>query len=155
GAGAPGSCGGRPRERSGWPTGSGGIGSAQGAQRPSTARAPGSYGGRPRERSRQPTGSGGIGSAQGAQRPSTGRAPGSRMSYYAEKDFFDDPALLELVQQVLSGNLTLAWYGVENTRVRARPADPVRGLTYQDGNLGPYGYDAIPDVLRDPSTMPP
>ena len=71
------------------------------------------------------------------------------MSYYAEKDFFDDPALLELVQQVLSGNLTLKWYEVETTRVRARPADPARGLTYQDCNLGPYGYDAIPEFLRD------
>src|SRR5262249_4504627 len=116
------------------------------------ARAPES-GGRPRERSRRPTGSGGIGSVQGAQRPSTGRAPGNNMSYYAEKDFFDDPALLELVQQVLSGNLTLAWYRVETTRVRARPADPARGLTYQDCNLGPYGYDAIPEFLRDRYSM--
>ncbi|TMA53818.1 MAG: hypothetical protein E6J76_03435 [Deltaproteobacteria bacterium] len=75
------------------------------------------------------------------------------MSYYAEKDFFDDPALLELVQQVLSGNLTLKWYEVETTRVRARPADPARGLTYQDCNLGPYGYDAIPEFLRDRYSM--
>src|SRR5262249_48424456 len=120
--------------------------------RASTARAPES-GGRPRERARRPTGSGGIGSAQGAQRPSTGRAPGNNMSYYAEKDFFDDPALLEPVQQVLPGNLTLAWYGVETTRVRARPADPARGLTYQDCNLGPYGYDAIPEFLRDRYSM--
>jgi len=36
--------GGRARERSGRPTGSGGIGSAQGAQRPSTGRAPRSVG---------------------------------------------------------------------------------------------------------------
>jgi len=32
--------GGRARKRSSWPTGSGGIGSAQGAKRPSTGRAP-------------------------------------------------------------------------------------------------------------------
>src|SRR6266404_380788 len=32
--------GGRARKRSSWPTGSGGIGSAQGAERPSTGRAP-------------------------------------------------------------------------------------------------------------------
>ena len=75
------------------------------------------------------------------------------MSYYAEKDFFDDPALVELVQQVLSGNLTLAWYRVENAHLRARPADPARGLTYQDCNLGPYGYDAIPEFLRDRYSM--
>ena len=34
-------AGGRARERSGWPTGSGGSGSAQSAPRPSTGRAPG------------------------------------------------------------------------------------------------------------------
>jgi len=54
---------------------------------------------------------------------------------------------------VLSGNLTLKWYEVETTRVRARPADPARGLTYQDCNLGPYGYDAIPEFLRDRYSM--
>src|SRR5207247_230384 len=64
--------GGRARERSRWPTGSGGIGAAQ---RASSGRTPRRGGGRARERSRWPTGSGGIGSAQGAQRPSTGRAP--------------------------------------------------------------------------------
>src|SRR5213078_3674133 len=75
------------------------------------------------------------------------------MAYYAEKDFFDDPALRELVQQVLSGNLTLKWYEVETTRVRARPADPARGLTYEDCNLGPYGHDVIPEFLRDRYSM--
>src|SRR5439155_4489679 len=37
---APREEGGRARKRSLWPTGSGGVGSAQGAQRPSTGRAP-------------------------------------------------------------------------------------------------------------------
>jgi hypothetical protein len=59
------------------PTPHEGIGSAEGAERPSTGRAPGSVGGRARERASWPTGSGGIGSAEGAERPSTGRAPGS------------------------------------------------------------------------------
>src|SRR5262249_5227265 len=75
------------------------------------------------------------------------------MAYYAEKDFFDDDKLVELVTSILEGNLTLEWYGVENARLQARPAEPERGLTYQDCNLGPYGYDSIPDLVRDRNSM--
>ena len=75
------------------------------------------------------------------------------MSYYAEKDFFEDDQLIELVNRVLSGELTLAWYRVEAPRVRAKAADLGRGLTYADCNLGPYGYDAIPEFVRDRYSM--
>ena len=75
------------------------------------------------------------------------------MAYYAEKDFFEDEQLIELVTGILEGKLTLEWYGVDTPRLRARPADPARGLTYQDCNLGPYGYDAIPEFVRDRYSM--
>jgi hypothetical protein len=75
------------------------------------------------------------------------------LGYFAEKDFFEDDRLLEVVTAILAGNLTLEWYGVENARLRARPADPARGLTYEDCNLGPYGYDAIPELVRNRSSM--
>jgi hypothetical protein len=75
------------------------------------------------------------------------------VAYYAAKDFFEDGRLVEFVTGILSGNLTLEWYRVENARVRARPADPARGLTYDDCNLGPYGWDAIPELVRDRNSM--
>jgi hypothetical protein len=75
------------------------------------------------------------------------------MAYYAEKDFFEDEELIALVTGILEGNLTLEWYGVDTPRLRARPADPARGLTYEDCNLGPYGYDAIPEFVRDRYSM--
>ena len=75
------------------------------------------------------------------------------MGYYAAKDFFEDDKLVEFVTAVLSGNLTLSWYDVGTTRVKARPADPQRGLTYADCNLGPYGYDDIPDLVRNRNSM--
>src|SRR6516164_733936 len=75
------------------------------------------------------------------------------MAYYAEKDFFDDPALIELVTSILGGNLTLEWFGVDAVRLQARPADAGRGLTYEDCNLGPYGYDAIPELVRNRNSM--
>jgi len=75
------------------------------------------------------------------------------VAYFADKDFFADDELIELVTAVMAGNLTLTWYDVQNARLRAAPADPRRGLTYQDCNLGPYGYDGIPEFLRDRYSM--
>jgi hypothetical protein len=75
------------------------------------------------------------------------------MAYYAEKDFFEDEQLVELVTSILQGNLTLEWYRVDTPRLRAHPADPRRGLTYDDCNLGPYGYDGIPELVRDRYSM--
>ena len=75
------------------------------------------------------------------------------MSYFAEKDFFEDDGLIELVTSILGGNLTLEWYRVDTPRLRARPADLRRGLTYDDCNIGPYGYDAIPEFLRNRYSM--
>src|SRR5215510_9160555 len=75
------------------------------------------------------------------------------MAYYAEKDFFADEQLIELVTGILNGNLTLEWFEVETARLQAKPADPARGLTYQDCNLGPYGYDAIPELVRNRNSM--
>jgi hypothetical protein len=75
------------------------------------------------------------------------------VAYYAEKDFFEDDELIQLVTRILEGNLTLEWYRVDTPRLRARPSDPARGLTYEDCNLGPYGYDAIPEFLRNRYSM--
>jgi hypothetical protein len=75
------------------------------------------------------------------------------LAYYAETDFFDDERLIELVTGILQGNLTLEWYRVDTPKLRARPADLRRGLTYEDCNIGPYGYDAIPEFLRNRYSM--
>ncbi|MFN8543495.1 MAG: hypothetical protein U0807_04735 [Candidatus Binatia bacterium] len=75
------------------------------------------------------------------------------MAYYAEKDFFEDDRLLEVVQGVFAGNLRLDWYDVDTPKLRANPDDPRRGLTYADCNLGPYGYDAIPELVRNRHSM--
>jgi hypothetical protein len=75
------------------------------------------------------------------------------VSFYLEKDYFADEELFELVSQVMQGNLTLHWFDAKTERVRATPRDPSRGLTYDDTNLGSYGFDAIPEILRDRYTM--
>ncbi len=75
------------------------------------------------------------------------------MSYFAEKDYFEDAELLALVQRVMSGDLTLTWWDAKTERVRATVADPRRGLTYGDCNLGSYGWDQIPEFVRDKYSM--
>jgi hypothetical protein len=75
------------------------------------------------------------------------------MAYFAEKDFFEDDALIALVTRILSGDLTLEWYDAPRRQVGARPGDPSRGLTYEDCNLGVYGYDGIPELVRNRCSM--
>ena len=75
------------------------------------------------------------------------------MSYFAEKNFFEDQELMELVQRVMSGDLTLTWWDAKTERVRAEVHDPRRGLTYADCNLGSYGWDEIPEFVRDRYSM--
>jgi hypothetical protein len=77
------------------------------------------------------------------------------MAYYLEKDFFEDVELFNLTQQVMSGNLTLRWFNPKTERVRLFPKDPTRGLTYEDCNVGPYGYDRLPELIRNNYSMAP
>ena len=77
------------------------------------------------------------------------------MSFYLEKDYFADEELFNLVNQVMQGNLTLHWFDAKTEPVRAVPSDPQRGLTYDDTNIGSYGYDAIAETLRNKYTMAP
>lgn len=75
------------------------------------------------------------------------------MAYFAEKNYFEDQELMELVQRVMSGDLTLTWWDAKTERLRARVHDARRGLTYGDCNLGSYGWDDIPEFVRDRYSM--
>ena len=77
------------------------------------------------------------------------------MSFYLEKDYFADEELFNLVNQVMQGNLTLHWFDAKTERVRAVAKSAARGLTYDDTNVGSYGYDRIPETLRNRYTMAP
>jgi len=77
------------------------------------------------------------------------------MAFYLEKDFFEDIELFNLTAKVMSGDLTLPWYEAKTERVRVSPKDPARGLTYEDCNVGSYGYDRIPELIRDNYSMAP
>jgi hypothetical protein len=75
------------------------------------------------------------------------------MAYFAEKDFFEDPELFALTQRVFAGELTLGWYNVATEKVACRPHDIARGFTYEDCNVGSYGYSQLPEFVRDNYSM--
>lgn len=75
------------------------------------------------------------------------------MGYFAEKDFFEDAALLELVTKTMSGELSLDWMRAATERVACRPGDPKRGFTMEDINVGSYGYSRLPELIRDKTSM--
>lgn len=77
------------------------------------------------------------------------------MAFYLEKDFFEDVELFNLTQQVMSGDLTLRWLDPNTERVRLFPKNPARGLTYEDCNVGSYGYDRLPELIRHNYSMAP
>jgi hypothetical protein len=75
------------------------------------------------------------------------------VAFYADKDYTTDQAVLAAMIAVMQGNLTLSWFDSPTDKVKCRPADPRRGLTYDDVNAGSYGYEAIPEYVRDQQSM--
>src|SRR3972149_4651704 len=55
----------------------------------------------------------------------------------------------------MSGNLTLHWFDAHTERVRCRPADPARGFTYEDCNVGSYGHESLPEFVHGNYSMAP
>ena len=75
------------------------------------------------------------------------------MAFYADKDYTEDAAVLEAANQVMQGNLRLHWYEAKTERFKGRPSNMRRGLTYQDLDVGSYGYTNIPENVRTSQSM--
>ncbi len=75
------------------------------------------------------------------------------MAYFAEKDFFEDAEIFELMQRVFSGDLTLNWYNARTERVTCKPRNAERGFTYDDCDVGSYGYSNLPEFVRKNYSM--
>ncbi|MGH7987275.1 MAG: hypothetical protein ACREQX_13430 [Candidatus Binataceae bacterium] len=75
------------------------------------------------------------------------------MAFYADKDYTEDQTVLDAMSAMMQGNLSLHWMEARTEKVKGRPSDPRRGLTYQDLDLGSYGYSAIPESVRTSQSM--
>jgi len=75
------------------------------------------------------------------------------VAFYADKDYTQDETVLEAANQVMAGNLSLHWYDANTEKIKGKPSDLRRGLTYQDLDIGSYGYSAIPEHVRTSQSM--
>jgi hypothetical protein len=75
------------------------------------------------------------------------------VAFYADKDYTEDETVLEAANKVMQGQLGLHWYDAKTEKVKGKPADFRRGLTYKDLDIGSYGYTAIPENLRTSQSM--
>jgi len=75
------------------------------------------------------------------------------MAFYADKDYSEDQSTFELAASVMQGNLTLSWWDAKTEKIKGKPSDPKRGLTFQDLDVGSYGYSEIPEHVRHSQSM--
>ena len=75
------------------------------------------------------------------------------MAFYADKDYTEDQAVLDAMNAVMQGNLTLHWFNANTEKIKVQAGDARRGLTYDDLNIGSYGYSSIPEFVRDEQSM--
>jgi hypothetical protein len=75
------------------------------------------------------------------------------VAFYADKDYTEDQAVLDAMTAVMQGNLSLHWFDAKTEKVKCRPGDGRRGLTYEDTNVRSYGYSSIPEFVRDEQSM--
>jgi len=75
------------------------------------------------------------------------------VAFYAYKDYTQDQEVLEAMNQVMAGNLGLHWFNANTEKIKGHPSDPHRGLTYDDLDIGSYGYSKLPEYLRTSQSM--
>jgi hypothetical protein len=75
------------------------------------------------------------------------------VAFYAYKDYTEDQGVLEAMQSVMAGNLGLHWFNANTEKIKGHASDAQRGLTYDDLNLGSYGYSNLPEYLRTSQSM--
>jgi hypothetical protein len=75
------------------------------------------------------------------------------VAFYADKDYTQEQAVLDAMAAVMQGNLTLHWFDARTEKIKPIPSDSRRGLTYDDIDIGSYGYSGIPEFVRDEQSM--
>ncbi|HEY6419397.1 MAG TPA: hypothetical protein VIX59_10365 [Candidatus Binataceae bacterium] len=75
------------------------------------------------------------------------------MAFYADKDYTVDQSAMDAANEVMQGNLSLRWFDAKTEKIKGKPSNAKRGLTYQDLDIGSYGYTAIPEDVRRSQSM--
>src|ERR1017187_576819 len=79
------------------------------------------------------------------------------MAYLSTTNFTEDKDFIDKwLYTIRTGEMDLSWMKSATEKIRREEANPRRGLTYRDLNLGTYGYTDIPEKVRaNPAGCPP
>ncbi len=71
------------------------------------------------------------------------------MAYLSTHNFLEDKDFVDKwLYTMKSGELDLSWMDARTEKVKPHEANPRRGLTYRDLDLGSYGFSALPEKSR-------
>jgi hypothetical protein len=77
------------------------------------------------------------------------------MSTLSTIDFAEDREFVDRFQRTMKGDLQLTWLDAAPERVPCRPQNDRRGLTFRDLDVGPYGFSAMPELVRQNRSFAP
>jgi len=77
------------------------------------------------------------------------------MSYLSTTDFAEDKVFVDRFRSAMRGDLDLSWMDAPRERVRCRPQNERRGLTFRDLDVGSYGFTEMPEVIRENRSFAP
>ncbi len=71
------------------------------------------------------------------------------MAYLATRNFLEDKDFVDKwLYTMRTGELDLSWMDAKTEKIKPHEANPRRGLTYRDLDLGSYGFTGVPEKVR-------
>ena len=71
------------------------------------------------------------------------------MAYLATRNFLEDKDFVDKwLYTMRTGELDLSWVSANTEKVKPHEANPRRGLTYRDLDIGSYGFTNVPEKVR-------
>ena len=71
------------------------------------------------------------------------------MGYLATRNFLEDKDFVDKwLYTMRTGELDLSWMNANTEKVKPHEANPRRGLTYRDLDIGSYGFTNVPEKVR-------
>jgi hypothetical protein len=71
------------------------------------------------------------------------------MAYLATRNFLEDKDFVDRwLYTMRTGELDLSWMNANTEKVKPHEANPRRGLTYRDLDIGSYGFTEVPEKVR-------
>ena len=71
------------------------------------------------------------------------------MAYLSTTNFSEDKDFIDKwLYTIRTGEMDLSWMNAVTEKISPEEANPRRGLTYRDLNLGSYGFTDIPEKVR-------